>query len=140
MNTHRFYIAAAQWSLNRLALDGSEAHHCVNVLRLGVGSRVVVFNGAGSEVTAEIVDVDKGIVRLKNLQVAKAEPLRCSVTLAQAVPKGKHMDLIVQKATELGVERLKGLDPILAPLVKSGELKVVGAVYDLRTGMVNFLD
>ena len=106
MNTHRFYIAAAQWSLNRLALDGSEAHHCVNVLRLGVGSRVVVFNGAGSEVTAEIVEVDKGIVRLKNLQVAKAEPLRCSVTLAQAVPKGRHMDLIVQKATELGVARI----------------------------------
>ena len=35
----------------------------------------------------------------------------------------------------MGVERLKGLDPILAKLAKTGELKVVGAVYELRTGV-----
>ena len=40
----------------------------------------------------------------------------------------------------MGVERLKGLDPILAGMVKKGELKVVGAVYELRTGAVKLLD
>jgi 16S rRNA (uracil1498-N3)-methyltransferase len=92
--------------MNRLALEGSEAHHCLEVLRLGAGSKVVVFNGHGSEVTAEIVEVDKNVARLKPLLTAKADPLRCSITLAQAIPKGKHMDLIVQKATELGVSRI----------------------------------
>jgi 16S rRNA (uracil1498-N3)-methyltransferase len=106
VSTHRFYIPAGRWSLNRLALEGSEAHHCADVLRLGAGSKVVVFNGRGSEVTAEIVEVDRSIVRLKYLQSAKTEPLRCSVTLAQAIPKGKHMELIVQKATELGVAKI----------------------------------
>jgi 16S rRNA (uracil1498-N3)-methyltransferase len=106
VSTHRFYIPAKQWSLNRLALAGSEAHHSINVLRLGVGSRIVVFDGLGSEVTAEIVEIEKGTVRLKHLQSSKTGPLRCSITLAQAVPKGKHMELIVQKATELGVAKI----------------------------------
>jgi len=106
VSTHRFYIPPKQWSLNRLALDGGEAHHCLHVLRLGVGSRIVVFDGRGSEVTAEIVEVDRSTVRLKHLQSAKTEPLRCAITLAQAVPKGKHMELIVQKATELGVAKI----------------------------------
>jgi 16S rRNA (uracil1498-N3)-methyltransferase len=87
-------------------LDDSEGHHCVDVLRLGVGSRVVVFNGKGSQITAEITAIEKGKVYLKELIAAKAESLRCAITLAQAIPKGKNMDLILQKATELGVAKI----------------------------------
>jgi carbonic anhydrase len=62
---------------------------------------------------------------------------------AAAAVRGKPGDT-VENATranvEMGVERLKGLDPIVAPLVKSGELKVVGAVYELRTGEVKWLE
>ena len=57
MNTHRFYISPERWSLKPLALDESEAHHCIDVLRLGLRSRVVVFDGRGSEITAEITAV-----------------------------------------------------------------------------------
>ena len=71
-----------------------------------MGSRVVVFNGRGSEITAEILALEKGRVHLKELISARAEPLRCAVTLAQAIPKGKSMDLIIQKATELGVAKI----------------------------------
>ena len=106
MSTHRFYIPPERWTPGSLSLDDAEAHHCLDVLRLGVGSRVVVFDGRGSEITAEIISVNKGIVQLKDLMSAKAEPLRCAITLAQAIPKGKNMDLIVQKATELGVSRI----------------------------------
>jgi 16S rRNA (uracil1498-N3)-methyltransferase len=87
-------------------LDDSEGHHCVDVLRLGAGSRVVVFNGRGSQITAEIAAIEKGKVYLKELIAAKAEPLRCAITLGQAIPKGKNMDLILQKATELGVAKI----------------------------------
>jgi carbonic anhydrase len=62
---------------------------------------------------------------------------------AAAAVRGKPGDK-VENATRanvaMGVERLKGLDPILSPLVKSGELKVVGAVYELRTGEVKWLE
>lgn len=106
MSAHRFYTPPADWSLQALVLNERESHHCVDVLRLGAGSRVVVFNGEGLEVTAEILSATKSQVRLKPLLTYKSPPLRCAITLAQAVPKGKNMDLIVQKAVELGVAKI----------------------------------
>lgn len=106
MSTPRFYVPPERWSLKPLALVEAEAHHCVDVLRLGVRSRVVVFDGQGSEITAEITEIEKGSVHLKELISARSEPLRCAITLAQAIPKGKNMDLIIQKATELGVAKI----------------------------------
>jgi 16S rRNA (uracil1498-N3)-methyltransferase len=103
---HRFYIPPAQWNPDALALVGGEAHHALDVLRLGVGERVVAFNGEGVEATSEIVAVGGGEVKLRALQVAKTPPLPCAITLGQAVPKGKNMDLIVQKATELGASAI----------------------------------
>jgi len=46
----------------------------------------------------------------------------------------------IRKNVEIGVERLKELQPILAPRVKDGKLKVVGAIFDLRTGVVTPLE
>ena len=65
-------------------LDELEAHHCIDVLRLGVGSRVVVFNGRGSEITAEITTIEKGRVHLKELISAKTERLRCTIKIGRA--------------------------------------------------------
>ena len=55
---HRFYVAPEQWQPDALVLTGSEAHHCCNVLRLEPADRVVLFNGRGCEITAEIVSSD----------------------------------------------------------------------------------
>ncbi len=107
---HRFYIPPAAWNLDALALDGAESHHALNVLRLTPGEKVVVFNGQGTEVTTQIADVStKREVRLIPLHKAKTPPLPCRLTLAQAIPKGKNMDLIVQKATELGAAEIAPL-------------------------------
>ncbi|MBV9643669.1 MAG: 16S rRNA (uracil(1498)-N(3))-methyltransferase [Verrucomicrobia bacterium] len=106
MSAHRFYISPERWSLRPLVLGDSEAHHCTDVLRLGVRSRIVVFNGRGAEIIAEITAIGKGRVHLKELVSTKTEPLRCSITLGQAIPKGKNMDLIIQKATELGASKI----------------------------------
>ncbi len=61
---------------------------------------------------------------------------------AQAVrgQPGDKLENATKANVKQGVERLKGLDPILAPLVKTGELKVVGAVYELRTGLVKLVE
>jgi carbonic anhydrase len=53
---------------------------------------------------------------------------------------GDPLDNAIRANVNLGVERLKGLKPILAPQVKQGRLKVVGGVYDLRTGTVSLVD
>src|SRR5205085_2449796 len=106
---HRFYLSPEHWDPSALSLRGTEAHHASDVLRMKSGSRLVVFNGRGREVTAEVVDVTRGEVRLRKLHETEAPPLRCRITLAQSIPKGKNMDLIVQKAVEIGASEIAPL-------------------------------
>ncbi len=84
------------------------------------GERAVLFNGRGREVTAEIVDLATGRVRpdgglardeirFRKVHETKTPPLRCRITLAQAIPKGKNMELIVQKAVEIGASEIAPL-------------------------------
>ncbi len=95
---HRFFLP----NLQQPVLAADEAHHCIHVLRLKVGDTVNVFNGRGHEAQAQIAEIAKDSVRLTILQHSGTPALPCRITLAQAIPK-KSMDLIVQKATELGV-------------------------------------
>ncbi len=108
---HRFYIAPEDWNPDALTLTGSEAHHARDVLRMEHGAKLVVFNGQGREVTAEIVDLARDEIRLRKLHAARTPPLKCRITLGQAIPKGKNMDLIVQKAVEIGAAEIA---PILS--------------------------
>jgi len=52
---------------------------------------------------------------------------------------GDPLDRAIRANVAMGVERLQGLEPIVAVRVKEGTVKVVGAVYDLRTGVVSVL-
>ena len=53
---------------------------------------------------------------------------------------GDKLENVIKANVLEGVERLKGLDPILLKLAKTGELKVVGGCYELRTGAVEVFD
>ena len=99
---HRFFIPPESWNPDKLMLDAAQAHHALDVVRLEKGARAVVFNGQGTEATVEITGVDKQGAHLRRIHHSKSAPLPCAITLGQAIPKGKNMDLIVQKATELG--------------------------------------
>ena len=87
-------------------MDPEESHHCSHVLRLNEGDRVTVFDGAGREGQATIASTTSSRVTLKIAGTSKTPPPPCEITLAQAIPKGKNMDLIVQKAVELGASKL----------------------------------
>ncbi|HEY6070096.1 MAG TPA: 16S rRNA (uracil(1498)-N(3))-methyltransferase [Chthoniobacterales bacterium] len=106
---HRFYIPAEDWNPDALILREAEAHHARDVLRMKRGDRAVVFNGRGREITAEIVDLAKNEVRLRKLTESETPPVRSRITLGQAIPKGKNMDLIVQKAVEIGAAEIAPL-------------------------------
>jgi 16S rRNA (uracil1498-N3)-methyltransferase len=106
---HRFYVSPENWNPDALVLRGPEAHHARDVLRMKRGERAGLFNGRGREITAEIVDLGRDEVCFHKLQETKTPPLRCRIALAQAIPKGKNMELIVQKAVEIGASEIAPL-------------------------------
>ena len=106
---HRFHLPSEHWESATLSPD--ESHHCTNVLRLGVNERVTVFDGCGREAGAVILEAKSRAVKLKLAEPSRTPPPPCLIRLAQAVPKGKNMDLIVQKAVELGAA---GVSPLLS--------------------------
>ncbi len=91
----------------RLLLQADEAKHLSRVCRLGVGDVVEVFDGKGHATTAEVVRINQASVELTATGTPMVGPVPpFSLTLASAVPKGDRFDWLVEKATELGVERL----------------------------------
>jgi len=111
MSRHRFYISADRWNPEALSLEEGEARHCAEVLRCKSGDRVTVFNGQGTEAIVEISSINSGehSIPLKLIALNKTSRPPASLTLGQAIPKGKNMDLIVQKATELGASKITPL-------------------------------
>jgi 16S rRNA (uracil1498-N3)-methyltransferase len=103
---HRFYLPPEHCAGNPLRLDGREAHHALHVLRLKRGELVTVLDGVGNEFMCAVEDCGRNVVTLsvslKNF--VPAPP--CSITLLQAVPKGKIIESIIQKSVELGVRRI----------------------------------
>ena len=105
----RFYIPPHAWNPDRFALDPGESHHALEVLRMRKGDRATVFNGQGSEATVEIAEAKSECVSFRVLHQSKTAPLVCAITLGQAIPKGKNMDFIVEKAVELGASTIAPL-------------------------------
>src|SRR5215468_4660289 len=103
---HRFYVSPENWDPLGLVLRGSEAHHALNVLRMQAGDKLVLFNGKGRELIAEITNVGDDEIRLQKLHESETAPLGCRIVLGQAIPKGRNMDLIVQKAVEIGAAEI----------------------------------
>jgi 16S rRNA (uracil1498-N3)-methyltransferase len=88
----------------RVKLGKAAAAHVIRVLRLGAGGAVTLFNGDGYDYAARLVAAGRGSVEavVGGLAAARAEsPL--AVTLVQGIARAEKMDLVVQKATELGV-------------------------------------
>jgi len=103
---HRFYLPPGQYQEDTLFLAGREAHHARHVLRVRPGERIIVLDGVGREFHCEVEGSDNDRVRLRVGEIRVHAPPACAVTLLQALPKGRIMDAIIQKATELGVARI----------------------------------
>lgn len=102
----RFYLPA-RLDRPELTLDGTEAHHLAHVLRIAPGAEVTLFDGEGTEATAEVLRVGKREVTLRPFSAAEVpEPLPVPLTLTVAPPKGDRFRWLVEKSTELGVTRL----------------------------------
>jgi 16S rRNA (uracil1498-N3)-methyltransferase len=104
----RFYAPRLDTDLVRL--DGDEAHHLANVLRLRAGDEVALFDGRGAERRGRVETVSRRDVQVRVLDVVEpTAEARVAITLAQAALKGDRMDAIVRDATMLGVVAVQPL-------------------------------
>ncbi len=127
MRTIRIHVDSPLAVGTAVALPAQAGEHVVRVLRLSVGDPLVLFNGDGHDCYATIAAIGKREVKVQVLdrqEVNRESPLR--LTLAQGVARGEKMDLIVQKATELGVARIVPL------LTERAEVKLDAARADKR--------
>ena len=109
---HRFFIDPEDLTDTRGVLTGEEAHHLTSVLRLKVGAPIQLFDGLGRTYEAEVKKISKGRVEAVILSIAEERVAeKAALHLGLALLKGKKMDFIMQKATELGVA---GLHPYIA--------------------------
>jgi 16S rRNA (uracil1498-N3)-methyltransferase len=98
----RFFVSVADIDGSSATLTGSEAHHLQHVLRLKVGSQITLFDGTGTTYEGEILALAP-TVKVKITKVNHEDQNRPRLHLGQALIKPKKSELVVQKATELGV-------------------------------------
>lgn len=106
----RFFIEPQNINDTKGLLTGSEAHHLINVLRAKPGREVELFDGCGGMYSGTIKAIHQQQVELSVQKiVSPASDSSREITLALGLPKGKIMDFLIQKATELGVDRVQPL-------------------------------
>ncbi|MGC7846207.1 16S rRNA (uracil(1498)-N(3))-methyltransferase [Desulforudis sp. 1088] len=108
MRVPRILIARNDWTGPAEAiLLGKDAAHLTRVLRLGPGAEVLVLDEDGRLFRSRIAGAAPGEVRLAILErvEGQGEPL-LKITLVQGLAKGDKMDLVIQKATEVGISRI----------------------------------
>lgn len=103
----RFYVSPESVKGSKIYVGREESHHIIDVMRLKQGDPITVFNGTGKEYEGKIYSIkDKRVIVdvSKTKIVDKKRSIKFS--LAQSIPKKEKMDLIIQKATELGVDEI----------------------------------
>lgn len=110
MRITRFYLPLTLSANATVELTPEASHHAVTVLRLKAGDPLIVFNGEGGEYTATIVVASKKSVVI---QTGTFDPRNnespLATHLAIGISKGERFDLVLQKATELGVSEITPL-------------------------------
>jgi 16S rRNA (uracil1498-N3)-methyltransferase len=103
----RFFVPASDIADGTASVRGSEFRHLQRVLRLREGDHVTLFDDAGKEHAGVIVSLSPRVAVVR--VTASTEPRRESplaLTLYQGIPKGRKMDLVIEKATELGIQTI----------------------------------
>ena len=102
----RLFVTQALGRAAEIELDEDAAHYLRNVLRLGPGDRVALFNGRDGEWSAAIVGLAKRRARLALRERTRGQTTEPDLWLAFAPIKRQRIDILVEKATELGAVAL----------------------------------
>jgi len=111
LHHRRFFVLPEHIQNGWVKFVPAQARQITQVLRLQPGDTVAVFDGTGREIVAALAAATPRQASARILREApRVRPPALSVTLAQVIPRGSAMDLIVGKATELGVSKIVPLE------------------------------
>jgi len=108
---HRFFAPRNQFDERAPALTGDEARHAARARRIKVGEMVGVFDGEGAEWICAVESVEKHRVRLRLIERRDVPPPRAAVILAPSLLPNRAMELVIEKATELGASAIVPIAP-----------------------------
>ncbi|GFN30321.1 RsmE family RNA methyltransferase [Paenibacillus xylaniclasticus] len=99
----RYFVSAEQYGEASVVLLGDDAHHACRVMRMRVGDSFIASDGNGREAVVKATSVNSERVEgtIEQQLTADREPA-WKITIAQSLPKGDKMELIIQKGTEIG--------------------------------------
>ncbi len=103
----RLFVSGPLINGTEIELDGDQARYIGKVLRCRIGDRLTAFNGEGPQWPVTVAQISKNAVLLELGEASEADTeSHLKIHLVQGVSRGERMDLVVQKATELGVKRI----------------------------------
>jgi 16S rRNA (uracil1498-N3)-methyltransferase len=107
MRLSRLFVDSPLSVEQELVLPQESTHYLLNVLRLRVGAPVTVFNGQGGEYAARLIAAAKKIAQLQVIEYKAIErESALPLSLVQAISRPEHFNYTIQKAVELGVQRI----------------------------------
>lgn len=100
----RLFIENLHQGAASITLDSNNSHYVKKVLRFSVGDELIVFDGSGKEYICSVSNLkDSVTLNVKEIKESDIKPTR-DIVLLQGVLKGKKMDIVIQKATEIGIK------------------------------------
>lgn len=104
---HRFYVTPEQIEDKKITITGPDVNHIKNVLRMKPGDEIIICNGQGKDCYCIINKVSEGVISCEiQSEQSTGTELNSRITLFQGLPKKDKMELIIQKAVELGVHEI----------------------------------
>lgn len=102
----QFFVEPEQIMAENVTITGSDVNHIRNVLRMKSGDKVRISDNCGSDYLCEITEITSELVKLHIAERCDNTELPIKITLFQGLPKSDKMELIIQKAVELGVNAI----------------------------------
>lgn len=103
----RLFLEPEKILRDRAIIDGTNVRYLTNVLRSSMGDELTLLDGLGKGYKGKIVSIGRDKI---DVQIAKAFEINTEspldITIAQGIPKAEKMEIIIQKATELGVKKV----------------------------------
>lgn len=103
---YHFFVSEEQINGENAYIEGSDVDHIANVLRMKPGEELLISVRGDWDYLCKIVDIETDRVNLKVLESMEQRELPVNITLLQGIPKSDKLEMIIQKAVELGVSEI----------------------------------